>query len=101
MHANACTHTHTVVAVQVSAIRWLPTVMARSAGIHSRVIQINTRAGTRFPRCLECFSRIKKAVLRRKLVTGCITVRRYKQLETSPKTIEQELRPAVCEHRQT
>ena len=34
------------------------------------------------------------------LVTGC-TVRRYEQLETSPETIEQELRPAVCEHRQT
>ena len=29
------------------------------------------------------------------------TVRRYEQLETSPETIEQELRPAVCEHRQT
>ena len=33
-------------------------------------------------------------------MTGC-TVRRYEQLETSPETIEQELRPAVCEHRQT
>ena len=33
-------------------------------------------------------------------MTGC-TVRRYKQLETSPETIEQELRPAVCERRQT
>ena len=30
---------------------------------------------------------------------GC-TVRRYEQLETSPETIDQELRPAVCEHRQ-
>ena len=29
------------------------------------------------------------------------TVRRYEQLETSPETIEQELRPAVCEHRRT
>ena len=28
-------------------------------------------------------------------------VRRYEQLETFPETIEQELRPAVCEHRQT
>ena len=27
--------------------------------------------------------------------------RRYEQLETSPETIEQELRPAVCERRQT
>ena len=33
-------------------------------------------------------------------MTGC-TVRRYEQLETSPETIEQELRPAVSEHRQT
>ena len=33
-------------------------------------------------------------------MTGC-TVSRYAQLETSPETIEQELRPAVCEHRQT
>ena len=29
------------------------------------------------------------------------TVRRYEQLETFPETIEQELRPTVCEHRQT
>ena len=35
-------------------------------------------------------------------MTGCRpTVRRYEQLETSPETIEQELRPAVCERRQT
>ena len=33
-------------------------------------------------------------------LTGC-TVRRFEQLETSPETIEQELRPAVCERRQT
>ena len=33
-------------------------------------------------------------------MTGC-TVRRYEQSETSPETIEQELRPAVCERRQT
>ena len=26
---------------------------------------------------------------------------RYEQFETSPETIEQELRPAVCKHRQT
>ena len=37
--------------------------------------------------------------MRRELVTGC-TVRRYEQLEVSPETIEQELRPAVCERRQ-
>ena len=33
-------------------------------------------------------------------MTGC-TARRYDQFETSPKAIEQELRPAVCERRQT
>ena len=38
--------------------------------------------------------------MRRDLVTGC-TVRRYDQLETSPETIEQGLRPVVCERRQT
>ena len=60
----------------------------------SLAIQIYTYIG--------CFWHIKKfsAELRRELVTGC-TVRRYKQLETSPETIEQELRPVVCEHRQT
>ena len=38
--------------------------------------------------------------MRRVLVTG-YTVRRYEHLATFPETIEQELRPAVCEHRQT
>ena len=33
-------------------------------------------------------------------MTGC-TVRRCEQLETFPETIEQELRPAVCERCQT
>ena len=33
-------------------------------------------------------------------MTGC-ALRLYEQLETSPETIEQELRPAVCERRQT
>ena len=56
----------------------------------------------RFPRGFECFSHIKKfkAELRRELVTGC-ALSIYEQFETSPETIEQELRPAVCEHRQT
>ena len=40
------------------------------------------------------------AELRCELVTGC-TARRYDQFETSPEAIEQELRPAVCERRQT
>ena len=38
--------------------------------------------------------------MRHELVTGC-TVRQYEQLETSPDTIEQELRPAVCNRRLT
>ena len=38
------------------------------------------------------------AELRRELVTKICTVRRYGPVETSPETIEQELRPAVCEH---
>ena len=44
-----------------------------------------------------CFSRIKKFLSepRRELVTGC-TVSLYEQFETSPETIEQELRAAVC-----
>ena len=33
-------------------------------------------------------------------MVGC-TVSRYEQFETSPETIEHELRPAVCYHRQT
>ena len=33
-------------------------------------------------------------------MTGC-TSGGYDQLETSPETAEQELRPAVCERRQT
>ena len=33
-------------------------------------------------------------------MTGC-TFRRYKQLETSPETIKEELPPAVCERRKT
>ena len=65
----------------------------------SLAIEINM--ATRFHRgCV--FSLIKKLLGRTEIRTcaGC-TVRRYKQLETSPETIEQELLPAVCEHRQT
>ena len=40
------------------------------------------------------------AELRRELVRGC-TSGGYDQLETSPETIEQELRPGVCERGQT
>ena len=48
------------------------------------------------------FSRIKKlsAELRRELVRGC-TSGGYDQSETSSETIEQELRPGVCERGQT
>ena len=38
--------------------------------------------------------------MRREVVTGC-TVCRYEQFESSPETIEQELRPAICGHQQT
>ena len=38
--------------------------------------------------------------MRRELVTGC-TVSRYEPFETFPETIDLELRPAVCEQRQT
>ena len=38
--------------------------------------------------------------MRRELVTGC-TLGGYDQFETSPEAIDQELRPAVCERRQT
>ena len=38
--------------------------------------------------------------MRRELVTGC-TSGGYDQFETSPEAIEQELRPAACERRQT
>ena len=38
--------------------------------------------------------------MRREIVTEC-TSGGYDQFETSPEEIEQELRPAVCERRQT
>ena len=53
------------------------------------------------PEVLDVFRVLKKLLGRtetRERVTGCV-FRRYEQLETSPETIEQELRPAVCEHR--
>ena len=50
-----------------------------------------------FHEFLDIFRVQKKclAELRRELVRGC-TVSRYELFETSPETIEQELRPAVC-----
>ena len=38
--------------------------------------------------------------MRRELARGC-TSGGYDQLETSPETVEQELRPGVCERGQT
>ena len=67
-------------------------------------IQLITRVGDAvFAILFWMFFAYKKkcyAELRRELVTG-YTVKRYEQLETFPETIGQELRPAVCEHRQT
>ena len=62
-HTRSCmrehTYTHTVVAtVQVSAIRWRPTVAARSAGIHSRQqghSNKHTRWPPDFPEILDAF----------------------------------------------
>ena len=84
-HAHARTsmreHTHTAVAaVQVSAIRWHPTVTAAPLAFisGSRVIQINTRAGHPISPRFWMFFPYKKcyAELRREHVTGC-TFRRY------------------------
>ena len=68
----------------------------------SLAIEINTGAGGPIPpEALGVFG-VYKIIgeLRRELVTGC-TVSRYEQFKTSPETIEKELRPAVCENRQT
>ena len=108
MHActHACTHAciHTRAHVQVIAIRWRPTMTARSAGDNAGrwPLKYTLALAALLHRNFGCFWHIKKflAKLRRELVTGC-TVSRYEQFETSLETIGQELRPAVCEHRQT
>ena len=46
------------------------------------------------------YARANTTQLTHELVTGC-TSGGYDQFETSPEAIEQELRPAVCERRQT
>ena len=58
-----------------------------------------TRPGLR-DSCVGCCRILKYylAELRREFLRGC-AFSRYKQFETSPKTIEQELQPAVCEQR--
>ena len=73
--------------------------ITRESGVTPLFIQQTLERRSVFAIVYERFSRIKKcqAELRRELVTGC-TVRRYEQLETFPEMIEQELRPAVCEH---
>ena len=62
-------------------------------------IQLNTRAGHPVSRGFGYFSGIQKLLgrtdTRTRDVTGCVFCR-YEQFETSPETIEQELRPAVC-----
>ena len=68
----------------------------RSTGNLSN-FQINSRVcGAVFAIVLGVFRVLKKfsAELRRELMTGC-AFSRYEQFETSPETIEQELRPAV------
>ena len=63
----------------------------------------DTCAGLCFRDNYRVFFEYKKnymAEARRELMRG-ITFSRYEQFETSPETIEQELRPAVCELRQT
>ena len=57
---------------------------------------------TRFPQGFGCFLRIKKLLGRTETRTRDRMYRQsYEQLETSPEAIEQELRPEVCEQRQT
>ena len=58
----------------------------------SLVHSTDTCCGLGFGDSFGCFSRITNcyAELRRELVS------QYEQFETSPETIEQELRPAVC-----
>ena len=79
--------------------RWRPTVTARSAGDNWRrcFIQINTREGDPVSRGFVFFAYKKIArpnwdanLWQNVLSDGT------NSFETSPETIEQELRPAVC-----
>ena len=56
--------------------------------------------GFRDSLCLLFANKNSYAEERRELVRGR-TFSRYEQFETSPETIEQELRPVVCEQRKT
>ena len=77
--------------------RWRSTRTAVTA-VNGRFIQLNTHTATRFSQVFGCFSSITNLLRRtQKGRNGS----RYKQFEPSPEMIEQELRPAVCEQRQT
>ena len=73
-HACASTHTHThtaVATVQVSAIRWRPTVTVRSASIHSRW-QGHSNKHTRWPADFQKFGMFlayKKLLCRTETIT--------------------------------
>ena len=69
-----------------------PVPLAFIAG--SRVIEITHALASRFPRDIGCSSHIRKLLGRTETLTRdrMCTFRRSEQLETSPETIEQELR---------
>ena len=114
-HWHAPSHPPTTIAVQVVTVRWV------GAPNHDEVnapfrpfrwwwmaghcfVQINSRV------CVAVFAIVlgvfrvrensRTNFLERELMTGC-AFSRYEQFETSPETIDQELRSAVCQHRQT
>ena len=62
-------------------------------------IQLTTRVGDAVFAIVLMFFAYKKMLGRIETRTRDM-IRRYEQLETFPETIEQELRHAVCEHRQ-
>ena len=113
MHAHACmcmharTHTHTHRRLRSGLMhRWRPSVtkLTPSFMAGSWDIQMNTHAGDLiYPRFWMFFAFIQKLLGRTESRTRdrmyCQTIRTVR--DTSPETIEQELRPAVCERRQT
>ena len=68
-------------------------------------IQMNTRTGDSVSASVCVFSPINKLLGRTEIRTRTLArgsaFSRYEQFEISPETIEQELRPVVCLHRQT
>ena len=107
-HTHTYTHTHTPpspppyrLALFICDQPWPTAPLAFIAG--SRVIEINTRATHPiFPRFLMFFAykKIARPTWNANSWTG-YAFSRYGQFETSPEKIELELRPAVCERRQT